>query len=234
VIEEYPLFHGWEIFSNFLDVAHIKITLNLFVASCFAHIFKIVDWIVKLIHKVANLFIEENNGSINMSGQLFFEEYLFFIALTLLSVFSGLLIRFLASALGIAKLQKRVFILDELIGQFLLRKSFLQIFTRIYLWNVLISSIVICSGIITLGVLPLVWAFLNLGLFFPDVDLFRHYLYPWIEEATNIFSAALGAWIGQNLHAFPSAFPFFVCTAISISGLYMVSALLETFKINYA
>jgi len=170
----------------------------------------------------------------NMSGQSFFEEYLFFIALTLLSISSGLLIRFLASALGIAKMQKSVFMLDELIGQILLRKSFLQTFTRIYLWNVLISSIVICSGIITLGVLPLVWAFLNLGLFFPDIDLFRLHLYPWIEEAANILSAALGAWIGQNLHAFPSAFPFFAWTAISLFGLYMVSALLETFKIHYA
>jgi len=169
-----------------------------------------------------------------MSGQLFFEEYLFFIALTLLSVFSGLLTRFLASALGIAKLQKRVFILDELIGQFLLRKSFLQTFTRIYLWNILISSIVICSGAITLGVFPLIWAFLNLGLFFPDVDLFRLHLYPWIEEATNILSAALGAWVGQNLHVFPSAFPFFAWAVISISGLYMVSAILETFKIYHA
>jgi len=169
-----------------------------------------------------------------MNSQPFFEEYLFFIALTLLSVLSGLLIRFLTSALGTAKTEKHIFMLDELIGQLLLRKGFLQTFIRIYLWNTLVSSIVICSGAITLGVFPLVWAFLNLGLFSPDVDLFRIHLYPWIEEATNILSAALGAWTGQNLYAFPSALPFFAWTSISIFGFYMVSALLETFKIHYA
>jgi len=169
-----------------------------------------------------------------MISQSFFEEYLFFIALTLISVLSGLAVRLLTSALGIAKLQKRVFVIDELIGQLLLRKGFLQTFTRIYLWNILVSSIIICSGAITLGVLPLVWAFLNLGLFFPDVDLFKLYLHPWLEEATNILSAALGVWIGQDLHEFPAVFPVFAWAIMGIFGLYMVSALLETFKIHHA
>jgi len=168
-----------------------------------------------------------------MIGQSFFEEYLFFIALTLISVLSGLIIRLLTLALGITKMQKCVFVIEELIGQILLRKGVLQTFTRIYLWNILVSSIVICSGAITFGVFPLVWAFLNLGLFLPDVVIFRLYLHPWIEEAANILSAALGVWIGQNLHEFPGVFPVFAWTAMSIFGLYMVSALLETFKIHH-
>jgi len=164
--------------------------------------------------------------------QSFFEEYLFFIALTFILVLSGLTARFLILALGFAKLQKGVFVIDELTGHLLVRKGFLQTFIRIGTWNILVSSIVICSGIISLGTLPLVWAFLNLGLFFLDPVLFKRYLYPWIEETANILSAALGAWMGQNLHEFLNVLPVFVWTFTSIFILYMISALLETLKIH--
>ncbi|HIE19312.1 TPA: hypothetical protein EYP75_06260 [Candidatus Bathyarchaeota archaeon] len=167
-----------------------------------------------------------------MISQPFFEEYMFFVALTLLSVFSGLLIRLSMLALRASALQKRVFVLDELIGHLLIRKNSLQTFIRISLWNMMVSSLVIISGAVTFGVLPLIWAFLNLGLFFPDLNLFRAYLYPWVEEAANILSTALGIWIGRNLYAFPIEFPFFLWTVIIIFGLYMASSLLETLKIH--
>ena len=167
-----------------------------------------------------------------MISQLFFEDYIFFAALSLLSVLSGLLVKLSMSALGASRAEKNLFMFDELIGHLLIRKNSLQTFIRISLWNMMVSSIVIISGAVTFGALPLVWAFLNLGLFSPDLNLFRAYLYPWVEEAASILSVALGTWIGQNLYAFPSGFPIFVWMVIIIFGLYLVSSLLETLKIH--
>jgi len=169
-----------------------------------------------------------------MIEQSFFKDFPFFIILAVLSVLSGLAIKLLASALGITKLQRHALLLDELIGQILSRKSFLKTFIRICVWNIAISFIIICSGAISLGVLSAVWAFLNLGLFFPNIKLFRLYVYPWLEEAANILSTALGIWIGQNLHTFLSRFPFFAWIVTGISGLYMISALLETYEMHKA
>ena len=166
-----------------------------------------------------------------MIRQPSFGEFPFFAALALLLVLSGLLIRFLAS-LASMELRKHAFVLDELTSQLLPRKNFLQTFARICVWNVLVSLIVICSGAITLGILPMVWAFFNLGLFFPDVNLFKLYLYPWIEEAANILSVALGIWIGQTLYVFSGSFPIFAWITIIISSLYVISALLEAFEIH--
>jgi len=169
-----------------------------------------------------------------MFGQPFIEEYLVFVALTLLLVLSGLAIKLLTSVLGIMRMQRHAFVLDELIGQLLHRRDFLQTFIRICAWNIMISSIIFCSGALTLGVLPLVWAFINLGLFFPDANLFRLHLYLWIEETANILSVALGIWIGQNLYALSENFQIFVWTSMSIFSLYVVSSLLETFEIHNA
>jgi len=167
-----------------------------------------------------------------MINPSFLEEYIFFIFLVLISVSSGLLIRLLTSFLGISTSGKRIFSSDEVIGQILIREKPLQTFIRIYLWNMTISFIVIISGAVTFGVLPLVWAFLNLGFLFPDLNLFRFYLSPWIEESANILSAALGIWVGYNLHAFPQEYLSLLWIAISLSGLYVVSALMETFEIH--
>jgi len=166
-----------------------------------------------------------------MIEQTFLEGFPFFTALAALSVFSGLAIRLSASALGLATLQKDAVVLDEIAGQILSRKSPLKTFIRICVWNIMISSIVISSGAITLGVLPAVWAFLNLGLFFPYLSLFKLYLYPWIEEAANILSVAFGIWAGQNLHIFLSGLSVSALAVISIFGLYIISALLETYEI---
>jgi len=163
-----------------------------------------------------------------MIEQAFFEEFPFFIALAVLSVFSGLAIKLSASALGFTALQEHALILDELAGQILSRKNPLETFTRICIWNIIISSIVISSGAITFGVLPAVWAFLNLGLFFPDLSLFKLYVHPWVEEAANILSVALGIWTGQNLHILLSSLSVFAWLVASIFGLYILSALLET------
>jgi len=167
-----------------------------------------------------------------MIGQSFFKDFSFFIVLACLSVLSGLAVKLLASALGVATPQRRAFVLDELIGQILYRSSFLKTFVRLCVWNVAISFIVICSGAISLGVLPAVWAFLNLGLFFPDIEIFKLYVYPWVEEAANILSVALGIWIGQNLYTFLSRFSVFAWAVTGIFGLYMISALLETYEIH--
>ncbi len=169
-----------------------------------------------------------------MIDQSLLEEFTFSITLAVLSILSGLAIKLLASSLGLTTLQKHALILDEIVGQILSRKSFLKTFTRICVWNSMVSSVIICSGAITLGVLPAVWAFLNLGLFFSGLGLFKLYAYPWVEEAANILSVAFGIWIGRNPCIFLSNLPIFAWIFTGIFGLYIISALLETYEMHKA
>ena len=165
-----------------------------------------------------------------MTGQIFFEDYVLSIALTALAIISGLIVKLLMSPLRVG--MRRTAIYDELIGLMLIRRRLLHTFIRILIWNLMVSSLIIVSGALTFGILPLIWAFLNLGLSFPCLRLFRAYLHLWVEEAANMLSVTLGVWAGLNLQVLMRAASPFIWILAVILGLYTLSALLETLKIH--
>ena len=159
-----------------------------------------------------------------MTGQIFFEDYVLSIALTALAIISGLTVKLLMSPLRVR--MNHTVIYDELIGLMLIRRKLLHTFIGILMWNLMVS------GALTFGILPLVWAFLNLGLSSPCFRLFRMYLHLWVEEVANMLSVTLGVWAGLNLQVLMSiASPFMWILAVTL-GLYTLSALLETLKIH--
>ena len=165
-----------------------------------------------------------------MTGQIFFEDYVLSIALTALAIISGLIVKLLMSPLRVG--MRRTAIYDELIGLMLIRRRLLHTFIRILIWNLMVSSLIIVSGALTLGILPLVWAFLNLGLSFPCLRLFRAYLHLWAEETANMLSVILGVWVGLNFQILMGAISQFMWMLTITFGLYALSALLETIKIH--
>jgi len=165
-----------------------------------------------------------------MTGQIFLGDYVLSIALTALAIISGLTVKLLMSPLRVR--MNHTVIYDELIGLMLIRRKLLHTFIGILMWNLMVSSIVMVSGALTFGILPLVWAFLNLGLSSPCFRLFRMYLHLWVEEVANMLSVTLGVWAGLNLQVLVSiASPFMWILAVTL-GLYTLSALLETLKIH--
>ena len=155
------------------------------------------------------------------------------IFLTVLAVLTGLAVKILTVKLGIKKLQEQAAFLDELTGRLVVRRSLPQTFARLYVWNLFISFIVITAGLVTFGVLSIIWAFLNLGLFSSDHNVFRRHIHPWLEAAATVLSAALGLWGGQNLQVLLNSSQAFPITAISIIFLlYGAAALLETLEIR--
>jgi hypothetical protein len=166
-----------------------------------------------------------------MISQLLLADLLHFIIYATLLILSGLAVRLSASSLGPAT-RRSTPIDGGIIRSLLVRKSPLETFIRIYGWNVAVSSLVIFSGSITLGVLPAVWAFINLGVLFPDLNLFKIYAYPWVEETANVLSVAFGMWIGRNLDVLLSSPAILPWIALIIPGTYMISVLLETYEIH--
>jgi len=163
---------------------------------------------------------------------MFPADLLGFIILAAILVLTGLAVKILASALGLAS-AKGGFLMDgEMMESLLIRKSRLGTFLRIYGWNIAVSSMVIISGMISLGVIPAAWAFINLGFFFPDLNIFRVYVYPWVEEPANILSVALGMWIGRNLTVLLSGSTVLPWIVMVMLGIYMISALLEAYEIH--
>jgi len=167
-----------------------------------------------------------------MIDSLSLEGYVTSIILTLLFVLFGAVLKISISFLGSTRLHGFTFVCDEIIKPILHRKNNFQTFTRICLWNIMISFIVICSGVISLGILPIVWAFFNLGLFSPNANFFRRYLHSWIEEIDHILSAALGLWIGRNIQIFANNLPTFIEIIAFIFALYVVSASAEVAEIK--
>jgi len=167
-----------------------------------------------------------------MTCEVSLEGYITSIILALLFVFFGLILKVSISFLRSTRLYEFASVRDEIIKPILHRKDNFQTFTRICLWNIGISFTVICSGAISLGILPIVWAFFNLGLFSPDADFFKQYLHAWIEETANILSAALGLWIGRNIQIFVRDFLTLMEMIIFIFTLYVVSAKVETAEIK--
>ena len=165
-----------------------------------------------------------------MTRQIFFGDYILSIVLTALAIMSGLTVKLLMPPLRAGMRQTAIY--DELIGLMLIRRRPLHTFIRILIWNLMVSSLIIVSGALTLGTLPLVWAFLNLGLSFPCLRLFRAYLHLWVEESANMLSVTLGVWAGLNLQVLMNATSRFMWILAIILGLYTVSALLETLKIH--
>jgi len=152
------------------------------------------------------------------------------------SVFAGLVglaVKQLASRLGVGEPTERAAELDRFTGDLLIRRSPLQTFLGLCLWNLLISGIVILAGFLTLGVVPIIWMFFNLGLLGPQPNIFRDYPHCWLEASAFIFSASLGIWGGLklnlvlgNLSLIPST------TVIFIFVLHLFAALLETLEIH--
>ena len=165
-----------------------------------------------------------------MTGQIFFGDYILSIVLTALAIISGLTVKLLMPPLKVG--MRRTAIYDELIGLMLIRRRLLHTFIRILIWNLMVSSLIIVSGALTFGILPLVWAFLNLGLSFPCLRLFRAHLHLWVEETANMLSVTLGVWAGLNLQALIRAASPFMWIFAVILGLYTISALLESLKIH--
>ena len=165
-----------------------------------------------------------------MTGQIFFGDFILSIILTALAIISGLTVKLLMPPLRVG--MRRTDIYDELIGLMLIRRRLLHTFIRILIWNLMVSSLIIVSGALTLGILPLVWAFLNLGLSFPCLRLFRAYLHLWVEETANMLSVTLGVWAGLNLQALMRAASPSMWILAVILGLYTISALLESLKIH--
>ena len=165
-----------------------------------------------------------------MTGQIFSGDYILSIVLTALTIISGLTVKLLMPPLKVG--MRRTAIYDELIGLMLIRRRLLHTFIRILIWNLMVSSLIIVSGALTFGILPLVWAFLNLGLSFPCLRLFRAHLHLWVEEIANMLSVTLGVWAGLNLQALMRAASPFMWILAVILGLYTISALLESLKIH--
>ncbi|RLI44152.1 hypothetical protein DRO64_04485 [Candidatus Bathyarchaeota archaeon] len=106
-----------------------------------------------------------------MIVQIFFGDYVLSIALTALAIISGLTVKLLMSPLRAGMNQTVIY--KGLIGLMLIRRKLLHAFIGIRIWNLMVSSIVMVSGALTFGILPLAWAFLNLGLSFPCFRSFK-------------------------------------------------------------
>jgi hypothetical protein len=155
------------------------------------------------------------------------------VGYSVLAVLTGLAANLTSSKLGIRKPREQAKMLDEFTGSLLVRRSLLQTLARLWLWNIAVSFAIILTGFITLGAFPIVWAFLNLGLFSPEISIFKRCIHPWLETAAVTLSAALGIWGGLRLNALlnsPGMIPPSVITLIL--GLYAISALLETLEIR--
>ena len=148
---------------------------------------------------------------------------------SVLAAITGLTVKFTTSKLGVCSPSERAAVLDDLIGRLLVRKSAFQTLARIFWWNILLSFAIITSGFISFGVLPVVWIFLNLGVFSAGKGMFMRYTHPWLETAALILSASLGVWGGARLGLLlyhpsivqPSVF-------VLILGLHGIAAMLET------
>ncbi|HIE15067.1 TPA: hypothetical protein EYP70_07330 [Candidatus Bathyarchaeota archaeon] len=122
---------------------------------------------------------------------------------------------------------------DVIIGNFILRKSFLSTFIRLFLWNLSIDFLLIFVGFITFGLFPLVWIFLMLGLANPDLPSLKN-AYLWFENACLIISATIGFWGGlrldQILENISSLLPPMIGLIILIQGIASFLEILETIK----
>ncbi|MEM2936202.1 MAG: hypothetical protein QW231_03390 [Candidatus Bathyarchaeia archaeon] len=123
--------------------------------------------------------------------------------------------------------------LDRFTGDLLIRRSPLQTFLGLCLWNLLISWIVILAGFLTLGVVPIIWMFFNLGFLGPSPDIFKDYPYCWLEASAFIVSASLGIWGGLNPNLVLGNLSLIpLTTVIFILVLHLSAALLETLEIH--
>lgn len=163
----------------------------------------------------------------------FLRDLSYGIVYSAVAAVAGLTIKFTTSRLGIWEPSERAALLDELTGRLLVRRSTLQTLTRICCWNVLLSFAVIASGLITFGVFPIVWTFLNLGVFSPSVNAFTRYLHPWLETAAVIISASLGIWGGARLSLVLGNLGMIQPSVIIlVLGLQGIAAMLETLEIR--
>jgi len=155
------------------------------------------------------------------------------IAVSVFTELAGLAVRLSASRLGVEEPTERAAELDRFTGDLLIRRSPLQTFLGLCLWNLLISWLVILAGFLTLGVVPIIWIFFNLGFLGPPPDIFKDYPHCWLEASAFIFSASLGIWGGQKLNLVLGNLSLIPpTTLIFILGLHLSAALLETLEIH--
>jgi len=135
--------------------------------------------------------------------------------------------------LGVGEPMERAAELDRFTGDLLIRRSPLQTFLGLCLWNLLISWVVILAGFLTLGIVPIIWIFFNLGLLGPQPKIFKDYPHCWLEASAFIVSASLGIWGGLNLNLVLGNLSLVpLTTLIFILGLHISAALLETLEIH--
>jgi hypothetical protein len=151
------------------------------------------------------------------------------IIISTISVLLGLTIRFIITRLGIKEPLERTSWINDLINNIVIRRNTFQTFLRLSIWNFFISFLLIVSGFFTFGLSPVIWIFLNLGIFMKDINMFKRYFYSWFETIAIILSASLGIWGGlridqilNNSNVIPITIP------IVIIILYVSSALLES------
>ncbi len=155
------------------------------------------------------------------------------IALSVFTGLVGLAVRLSASRLGVKEPMERAAELDKFTGDLLIRRSPLQTFLGLSLWNLLISLVVILAGFLTLGVVPIIWIFFNLGLLGPQPNIFKDYPHCWLEASAFIASASLGIWGGLKLNLVLANLGLIpLTTVIFILGLHISAALLETLEIH--
>ena len=131
---------------------------------------------------------------------MFFTELSHGICLTILVAVIGLAAKLVATKLDLKGPREQADLLDELTGRLLVRKSLAMTFAGIYGWNLLVSAVLVFSGIISQGILPFAWTFLNFGLFSPDLNFFKNHIHLWLEGTATVLSAALGFWGGNHLN----------------------------------
>jgi len=163
----------------------------------------------------------------------FLRELYFGVGCVVIAAAAGQAIKLVASKLGREKLSQEGTMMDEFMTNLLVRRSPSKTFVRLAVWNVLVSFIVISGGLISLGTISIIWAFLHLGLLGPGISILMRYPHSWVEISAVILSSALGIWGGLNFHSFlnnSAAVP----TAIFalVLGLHVCSALLETLEIR--
>ena len=155
------------------------------------------------------------------------------IALSVFAWLVGLAVRLSASQLGVRAPLERAAELDRFTGDLLIRRSPLQTFLGLCLWNLLISWVVILAGFLTLGVVPIIWIFFNLGLLGPQLNIFKDYPHCWLEASAFIVSASMGIWGGLKLNLVLGDLGLIpLTTLIFIFMLHLSAALLETLEIH--
>lgn len=152
------------------------------------------------------------------------------IVICVFAMLAGLLVSLSASRLGARAHVEVATEIDEFTGALLVRRKLLQTFLGIFIWNLFLSSLVVLAGFATMGVVPVVWAFLNLGLLLPTLDYLKYYVHCWFETSAVLISTSLGVWGGLNLNLVLAGRSIPTAVILFIIALYAFAASLEAME----